>query len=99
MPLVLIFMFSSFPKSAFPAKEVAVGRGDAGFQVDPRLPAKIAKAPRVEQLSRRSIRLGRVVLQGAAKSDHRRHGPREVRDGLIFAAADVDQGEPIGAVQ
>src|SRR5712691_13384834 len=99
MPLVLKFMFCSFPKGPFAGEKILVRRGDAEFQADARRPAKLAKAAHVEQFPRRSVRFGGVELQGAPKSDDRRHRPRELRYGLVLAAADIDQRKPVGALQ
>jgi len=43
--------------------------------------------------------LAASYFQGAAKPDDRRHGPRRGPRWSDLAAADVDQGEPIGAAQ
>src|SRR6266567_6082830 len=99
MPLVLMFMFSSFPKSAFAMQKILVRRGDPGFQIDTRSPAELAKPADIEQLARRSVGLARVEFERAAKADHRRDRARKIRDGLVLAASDIDQREAVGALQ
>src|SRR6058998_3519966 len=99
MPLVLMFMFSSFPKSAFAMQKILVHSGYPGFEVDARSPAELAKPADIEQLARRSVGLALVELQRAAKADHRRHRAREIRDSLVLAASDIDQREAVGPLQ
>src|SRR5712691_2821239 len=96
MPLVLMFMFSSFPKSAFAMQKILVRSGDPGFQIDARSPAELAKPVDIEQLARSSVGLAGVEFERAAEADSACHRAGQVRNGLVLAASDIDQREAVG---
>src|SRR5713226_2372457 len=97
MPLVLMFMFSSFPKSAFASQKILVRRDDAGLQVDARSPAELAKPADIEQLARRSVGLALVEFERAAEADGARHRASQVRNGLVLAASDINKRQAVGS--
>src|SRR6516165_4172354 len=55
-----------------------------------RRPAERRQAARVEQLTRRAVRLRSVILQYAGKSDDPRHGLGKLGNCLVTAPADID---------
>src|SRR5258708_31977691 len=86
-------------KPALSGQKILVGRGDPGLEIDPGRPPELAQPAGIEELPRRSVGLARVEFQRAAESDDSRHRAREVRDGAVFAASDVDEREVVGAAQ
>src|SRR6266403_3356676 len=70
--------------------EPAVGVLYAGPQGYFRAPTEFVEAGDIEQLARRSIRLGRVEDQAPPVARHRHNELSEFADGDVFAAADVD---------
>src|SRR5258708_31827857 len=97
MPLVLMFMFSSFPKSAFAMQKILVRSGDPGFEIDARSPAELAEPADIEQLARRSVGFALVEFERAAEADSARHRAGQVRNGLVLAASDIDERQAVGS--
>ena len=70
--------------------EIRISNCQAIFQTNLGLPAQVAQAGNIHQLSGRAIRLGRVEFNAALIADDFAHCFSELADGDVFASADVD---------